>query len=252
MTWWEPRTLGHGQELEARIGLLRLRIARDVGRVRVAWLHVEGDEPETSEVCEPRPAGEVEPGWSVHRFAVDGKGDRVALRPALAPMPVVARPEVPFTVVPGGSVVVYLGPPLWAVVEAGGVPLTEIATVPSKGTWFGSPTDGELCVGMRTRLRMKLEDLVPRDHRAVAPVTIRNRGQDPLHVERLWLPAPNLSLHLDEAGRVKTQPVELIRSEGQDEAERKIGKPGAGTPLAPPRHVSDDNPVLRVFNSVFR
>ena len=247
MSWWDAVALEPGQERTARIGALLLRVARDAGRVRVAWRYAAMDEGIEAKVSEPVPADAVDDDWLVQRFAVDAAP--VSLAPKLAPRPVVARPEVPFSVVPGGAVTVYVGTPLWVLVKAGDIELIELPAVEPKPTWFGTSLEGEHCIAMRTHLRMDPSEVVPRPHRAVAPVTIRNQGADALQVDRLWLPVQTLSLHLD-GGRLATQAVELVRSEGQEQAERKIGA-GRGTLLAAPRELPEANPVMRVFNSVF-
>ncbi len=93
--------------------------------------------------------------------------------------------------------------------------------------------------------------MVSRPHRAVSPVTIRNRGVDPLLVERLLLPVPNLTLHADPEGHLWSQEVLLVRREGQESAERHLGKAGPGPALSTPRAQPEASAVTRVFNSVF-
>lgn len=247
MTWWEAFPVDRGQEVALQVGLLALRVARQDQRLRVAWTHVGGAEPQTVEVGAPGPLTDPVPGWTVHRFAAKGFPDAIAVRPKTADRAVVARPDVPFSVEPGSEVRVFVGTALW--VDVAGV--VELPTVPAKQTWLGTFTEGELCYAMRTHLRMRVEDLEARAHRAVVPVVIRNDGDDPLRVDRVAIPVPSLSLHVDEQGRMWSQEVVLLRHDDQERAERKLGRPGPGRLVAEPREKRPMNPVMRVFNSVF-
>lgn len=249
--WWDERPLPDDSELEARIGQLCLRVAREGQLARLAWHHDEGEETNEPVIGEPAAVRKPEADWTVVRYATGGGKGGLVFAPKLAPLPVVARPEVPFTVAPGRSVEVFVSTPLWLEVRVGDDVLDELAAVPPKDTWFGTSTEGEHCLAMRTHLRMLLANVVLRQHRAVAPVTIRNRGKDPLQIERVRLPVPSLSLSVDDGGRLWTQPIELLRDEGQETAELKVSPHLRGTQIAVPRERSGANPVMRVFNSVF-
>lgn len=247
MKWWEAIPLGRGQEVELQVGLLALRVARQDQRLRVAWRYLARPEPEVVSVQAARPLEEPTPDWTVHRYAAHGFPDALTVRPRTADRSVVARPDVPFSVEAGAEVRVFVGTAIW--VNVAGV--VELPTVPPKQTWLGTFVEGELCYAMRTHLRMRIDDLELRAHRAIAPVVIRNEGDDALRIDRVAIPVPSLSLHVDETGRLWTQELVLLRREDHERAERKLGRPGPGVLLAEPRQKQPINPVMRVFNSVF-
>jgi hypothetical protein len=171
-----------------------------------------------------------DPDLVTHRYSVRDTGETVALRPALADRPVVARPEHPLAVLPGESVTLYLSTPLWVRVE---LPASErlLQEVPShrmSDTWFGPSTrEGELCYATRTAGRLQLDRLPTRLHRALTPLRVRNRASDALELERVQLPAPHLALYRTPDDVLWTEAVTMIRREGETGADVRIA---GGTP----------------------
>lgn len=249
MPWWDPVDLPIGQELSLELGLVGICVARHDGLVRIGRRALAIQEGEAVRLDGPRPMAELDPPWEVQRHAV--RAGAVSLVPRTAPRPVVARPEVPFSVAPGAQVKVFVSTPLWVEVRVGGTALSEFPVVPTKPTWFGTSVEGEECFAMRTVMRLSLAEVVLRPHRAVAPVTIVNEGVDALRIERLWIPVHHLTLHVDPEGRLWTREVHLTRREGQEQAERHLGRAGPGPAVAQPREKPVENVVVRVFNSVF-
>lgn len=166
-----------------------------------------------------------DPDLVTHRYSVRDTGETVALRPALADRPVVARPEHPLSVLPGESVTLYLSTPLWVrvVLVDSDRQLLEGPSHRMSDTWFGPSTrEGELCYATRTAGRLQLDKLPLRLHRALTPLQIRNRAKDTLALERVQLPAPHLALYRTADDVLWTEAVTMTRREGDDGAAVRI------------------------------
>lgn len=62
-------------------------------------------------------------------------------------------------------------------------------------TWFGPTTsEGEPCYASKTVCRLRVEDVPLRPHRCLTKVTLRNRADDSLSLDRLKLPVNALAL----------------------------------------------------------
>ena len=144
--------------------------------------------------------------------------DEVALQlvPALADRPVVIRPDTAFWLLGGERVDLFASTPVWIGVRAGesGRALNELPSFRPSDTWFGPNTrEGELAYSSKTRARLDRE---PRVHpfRAATRITVINHDADPLRIERVKVPVPNLALYLDQDGTFWTSPISLERTEG--------------------------------------
>ncbi|MDX1590079.1 MAG: hypothetical protein R3296_14185 [Oleiphilaceae bacterium] len=135
---------------------------------------------------------------SLQRFIRSREAPRLTFRPALADRSMVIRPYNTLQMGPDASCTIYLSTVLWLQVLVGDAQrlLTEIPIMPPSSTWMGPNTmEGEICYAGKTYARMLRESLPMRPWRAITPVHIRNRGQEPLAMERLSLPVPLLPLY---------------------------------------------------------
>lgn len=249
MRWWSPLDIADDRERELALGQLQVRLARRGRLLRLAWRHTSEAERVTVELGEARPAEDVPEGWQVERV-VAGNG-QVRFAPAVADRPIVARPDVPFTVAPRAEVEVFVNTAVWCAIESGAT-LKRLPTIPPKPTWFGTNQEGLPCYAMRTHLRLEREQITRRDHRAIAPVRIVNEGDDPLRVDRVRIPAPNLPVHADATDQLWLPQIVLTRREGQHEAVLSRGRARTEPVLAAPLEPFVDNAVIRAFNSIFR
>ncbi len=262
--WWRDLELAPGRAAAWRIGPLSLTILRNPAEWRLAY----GWTPRGragSEVSGPRwrvttDAEMPEAADNLERHVLRQTSGRVHVLPALADRPVVTSPRLPLFVLPDQEVVLYVGSPLWAVVEVDDPPrrLRELPIRRPSDTWFGPSTlEGELCYATSTRAGLRVEDLPFFSRRAVTPVRIRNLTETPLEVERLKLPVPYLSLYATPQGQLWTQAVTMTRSEEGhmanlafgDEAPSQAGRAGL---IAAPREESQRGVLFRAFGSLFR
>ncbi|HEX6551088.1 MAG TPA: hypothetical protein VF117_10480 [Gammaproteobacteria bacterium] len=241
------------------IGPLELWVQHLAGEWRLAWRSGEELMQQVARVELNLPIRSPEADMQVYRFSLRETDRPLRLSPALADRPVVVRPEMPLFIPSGEEVTLFVSTTLWVTVSAGSQSpmLIEMPTLRPSDTWFGPNTrQGELCYASRTLAHTRIEDIVPRPHRAITPVRIRNHGHEPLLLERLSVPVPLLTLYENKAGEFWTQSVLLERSGRDDQARLQLGDarlPGgmALKQIGVPRQIDDDSSVFRALSRFF-
>jgi hypothetical protein len=143
----------------------------------------------------------------------------VTLSPIPADRPVVVRPEHPLSVPAGEEVRLYVSTPLWVRIETNGTRLQDVPSHRPSDTWFGPSTrEGELCYASRTAGRVNLAHLPLRMHRAVTPLRVRNRADDPLPLERVHVPTQYLALYRTDDLVLWTEALTIDRTRSDEEA----------------------------------
>jgi hypothetical protein len=197
---------------------------------------------------------------TVFRYGFQDPPDVVRLKPCLADRPVVVNPESPLLVPPNEDLVLYLSTPLWVIVTIGSssAVLLDHPTDRPTDTWFGSTTTtGELCYASRTAARLTFDNLPVRPHRAVTIASISNRAASPLAVEKLRIPAPQMSVYGTEGGRLWTETVTFERHEDGEMARHQHGKgppdiATTATLLGGPRSPVEPGLIVRTFGGLLR
>jgi hypothetical protein len=261
-SWWGPSKVQPGQTGYWRIGPLRLWIQRLEGEWRI--VHEQGSDSLDASLEREMPveAGDLLSREDVCRYVFPDSSGNLVLGVALADRPVVSTSDKPLNVPPGEEVTLYVSSLLWVCIDAGkpAKRLTEIPVFRPSDTWFGSDTqEGELCYAIKTFHRVKLDDIPVRPHRATTAVLVRNRAETMLKLERMRLPAPNLSLFQTEDGRLWTQDVIMERTGEDDFASMRLRNRTTGTKapagkaklVSGPRQKAEDNLVVRAFTSLF-
>ncbi len=205
--WAQPYTLASGETQHHELGHIQLWVTLldKEWQVRVRTLEPQGDPVHWRErIGHTLPSVEV----PVQRFIRSAdQAPCVTFVPALASRPTVIRPFQPLTIPAGGQCVIYVGTLVWLQVCVGEARslLTELPLSTPARTWVGRNTmEGELCYSSSTFARLVLEAVPKRPWRAVTPVSIVNRRNEPLLLERFNLPTPLLSLHLNDKGQLWT------------------------------------------------
>lgn len=257
--WWGEFEIPQGQGRQWRIGPCHLQVHRTEYELRVVlWRDEDAHDPTFDmdvPVDEEPPASAI-----LGRFGFQRSPDRISLLPVPADRPVIARPEHPFYLPPHERAVIYVSSPLWVQLHAGnsGAMLFEQPLYRPSDTWFGDSTrSGELAYASRTTARLDLENIPILSHRAISAVELENRADTVLELDRLRLPAPNLSLHATAGGHLWTESVFLVREEDGDVAAiRTEDQPPAE--LGPmqfvraPRVKSERGTLLRSFGRALR
>lgn len=194
------------------------------------------------------------------RFSAINNSDSVGIMPALADRSIVARPEKPFHIPKGGKATVFVGSPLWFQVSVGSPDSLLLLDKPifrPSDTWFGpNSREGELCYASRSFLRISLDKLPRRPHRAFTAVNILNCSNTQLDIESLNLPVSQLTLYKDADGQLWTQDVTFERNKdgGFASFRTKSSAPSYANNaviLAEPRQKGVDNMVVRAFSAMF-
>lgn len=258
--WWGEFDLGCGDVGCWEVGGTRLWVDHCTDEWRLAWQRDPAADEALVRVTIPADEAVPEKVDERLRLAVSGGGARLRVVPALADRSVVSRPEIPFSVLAGESITLYLSTPLWWRLELveGGKQLHEVAIQRPSDTWFGASTvEGELCYASRTHCRRRREELVPRPYRAVTQLKVDNRTEAPLLLERINLPVPTLSLFQDAAGGLWTQSAVLLRKPDDEMAtlrleERPPADIGPVERVGGPRQRSERTFMTRAFGALFK
>jgi len=193
--FWEPFHLGDQQARGFALGPLRLWVRRD-GDDWLSLVFRDGDT--TQNKCVPRLEEEVPEAGQWRRIGSVAATPELKLLPALPNRPVVVRPEVPYTILPGERVQFYVGVPLWVnLLSKNDVSVLEEPVLRLSNSWFGTPMDGELAYAMRTLAKRQAADLDFHPWRAVCPVRVKNQSKEKLSFERICLRVQYLDLYHD-------------------------------------------------------
>lgn len=259
MDCWTTYSLAGGETGAWSIGPLSLWITRLENEWQLTW--ESGSDPMDPALRVEVPARQTAPpsGSNFSRYGVRKTSSKLVLAPVLPDRPIVVRPVVPFYIPSHEETTLYVSTPLWVRMKVGESPktLSEIPAFRLSDTWFGlSTTEGEICYATRTAARLRAEDLPSRPHRAITSVTIRNRSESALLLERLKLPVPFLSLFRDGEGHLYTESISLEREENDDGVRVKLGKgphhqAGDAAKISEPRIQIEKSFMVRAFHSLF-
>lgn len=254
--WWGKFTIDEDKAGLWRIGSACIRIERSINEWVVAC--TEGLESGSNEVSVEIPIerqGRFETDWKASRFAVGRTDGKITITPATADRPVVIRTEVPFHLLPRTDVSFYVSSPLWFKIEVGSPAsaLQDFPVLRPSDTWFGpSPKEGEYCYANRVYGQLRLDNINFKPHRAVTVVSLRNRSADSILIERLKLPAPNLSLYEGDPGGLWTQamvleigPDKALNLQLRDRAPSEIKNPRL---IAGPRQKMEKGVLTRALS----
>jgi len=171
------------------------------------WLHRDGDDWESmvhrdvataAEGLRMNLPGEAPVGGQWRRLGSVSETPKLRFRPMMPNRPVVVRPEMPYTILPGERIQFFVGLPIWLAVETESeIRLLEEAVIHLSNTWFGAPMEGELAYAMRTWARREAEDLDFEPWRVVCPVRLKNMTKDKLSFERICIRARFLDIYQD-------------------------------------------------------
>lgn len=191
--FWKPFTLGNHTSRGFGFGPLQLWFKRDGDD----WLAlVSRDTDLTQTDCILDVMGDPPETGTWRRLGSISASPELRISPLMPSRPVVMRPEVPYTILPGEKIQFYVGVPLWVgVYSQGNVLLMEEPVLQLSNTWFGTPMEGELAFAMRTLAKREVDDLDFHPWRAVCPVRVKNQSKEKLQFERICLRVRYLDLY---------------------------------------------------------
>ncbi|HBM48950.1 hypothetical protein [Marinobacter sp. UBA3607] len=259
--WAHPYQLASGQTQQHRLGHTHLWVTLLDQEWQVRFVV---QQPEDSAdpltwfetIGHSLPSSEI----PVQRFVRSGDNGEVCFIPAMASLPTVIRPSQPLTVPAGGRCVLYVGTNLWmkVCVGEGRSELTEVPLAVPSRTWLGrNSMEGEICYASSTYGRLALEAVPKRPWRAVTPVTIINRRERPLLLERFSLPTPLLSVYRNGQGLLWTPGITVECETDMNSASLRIDQSapqaaGECELLAPAREkLAKGRRLVRAFDHIF-
>ena len=194
--FWGERTLEAEASAGWKLGPLSLWVRR---RRYEWWVYTErgGSDELVQKFVEGKPPKE-DAAWK--RWAFTGEISVVRLSPAAPDRSVVARPETPLRIPPDNEVLFFVSVPLWMRVSVGEQAsemstLTEEPTRVLSNTWFGEPTEGELCYALKTGASRDLDGVKRGSYRFVCPLLVKNHSTEELSFQKVCLPVPYVQLY---------------------------------------------------------
>ncbi len=247
---WGPLVLEESVVYRWRIGPLTMWAVKYPHEIRLS--RKQSRDPAEDLIEGPVETGEPLPeDEQTTRFAAGVMDRRLILEPMLADRNVVVRPEIPFTLVSGGTVALYVTTPLWVRISTRKHNLAEIPTFRPSDTWFGpSSIEGELCYASRTHARMNLHKVEMNPARVPTVVHLKNLTDEPMEMDKVNLPIPHLSLYRTKDGMFWSQSVSATWGKDEERAVVQLmtGPPAEAEnaePFAGPRATDIPNIMVR-------
>jgi hypothetical protein len=134
--------------------------------------------------------------WS--RFIVEEGSNIIQLNPALPDRAVVVGSETQVKILPQTKALFFVGIPIWVRIYIGENKkneVTEIPTIILSNTWYGDPTGGELCYGIKSRTRRSMGELEESSQKAVCTVVVNNLSEVQLDYKKFCIHVENLKLY---------------------------------------------------------
>lgn len=257
--WWGEVRVEQGQTVRWQVGPLVLWLQRLEGEWRIFRLRHDDPLLDSVDIARAVPETDIADEATIERFAFGGASPLLDIGVRLPDRPIVSRPEHPFHIPPGEEVLLFLGSPLWISV-ATAKPARRLFDMPvfrPSDTWFGpTTTEGELCYASRTLGLLRVEDAPRCPHRCITAVTIRNRADDELSLDRVKLPVGLLDVFVADDGRLWTNDVLLERREEGEHARLSVSRKAPARAPSPrmlteARGVDLGDAMIRVFSTLF-
>lgn len=184
--------------------------------------------------------------------------DALEIVPALPDRAVVVRPMSPVTILPGRWARFYFTVPLWirfvshppGKVET----MCEIPSVALSSTWFGTPTAGDRCYALDSRLERSAVNL-EMGLRAVCSLVVRNTAREDLKFQRISIHVEHLRLFASQNRFWANEITVAFRGASEisnvSYAAAPAGEAAGAAQVAGPRVPFDRNLLKRSF-SLFR
>lgn len=184
------------------------------------------------------------------RLAVSTAADVVTLQPKLADRPVIVRPHSPLTIAARHRITLYVSTPLWLSIGIADTrvefPLQQLSD-----TWMGALTgEGSLCYGSLTHARLDKSLLLKLPYRALTPVSINNLSDENVTLERLRIPAPNLSLY-EGGGQLTTESLAFIMDIKNHQGSVTIEQSANSPCVSPAREQADRGILTNTWENLF-
>jgi hypothetical protein len=258
--WWRTISVAENGTMSFQIGPLQGWVQRSRLEWSLAHRYASDDDDDRSFLFQESASDGPPERSERSRFPFRQTAAELHFKPALADLPVVVRPEDELFLPPGEETRLFVSTPLWLVLAAGPREVTLVdmpIRLPSE-TWFGPSTrEGEVCYAARSRAKLFLADLRVSGIRAITAVHVRNRGHNPFAINRIKVPAPQLSLLLSEDGRLWTETLSIERTVDAKTVALEIGTKAPpevhrAVRIGQPRRVAERRDLFQSMGSFLR
>ena len=151
------------------------------------WQKIDDEEPE-------------DVSWE--RWAFSKPHEEIAFLPAMQERPLVVKTTTPTHIPSGMEAVFYVNIPMCAKVETRTsnekTELLSVSSVTLSDTWFGNNFEGDLCYALKTKAVRSVSDAKPQPHRALCPILIANKADEPLPLQKICIRANYLNVYASD------------------------------------------------------
>ncbi|WP_292439873.1 hypothetical protein [Methylophaga sp.] len=216
--WWGNFAVALGEQLTLRCAdlCLQLQSLSNQWWLGYEWqLDVNQFQPVLETVAEEA----LQSLENEQRFVFAELPASLTLQPALADRPVVCRPVVSVSLLPFQEVTLFVCLPLWVKLQTsdGDETLLDIPTVRVCDSWFGPNTrEGVISYASQVSEQLDVKPISNNKARAAIEVRIQNQSDQMLTLDKISVPAPNLSLYADARGQFWTPRITLVRRDNED------------------------------------
>lgn len=265
---WGELTIQRDGESRVEIGALALTVARrdrvwvlgwsDAPEERIPSAAAADDASDAASTLQVRPAL-PDRALICRRFA--------GLAGANGAEPADPSASATLRLLPGAHLDLFQAVPLWLqIVQADGALLCDRPIVRPSDTFFGSTTrQGELAYATAEAAALDEGSLRGRPDLALAQIQLRNLSARDWSIQRLYLPAPSLSLYVEAHDRepdeedafcpFRTSSLVIERTDNHVRADVRVDKsppPTLRSPLvaAEPRHRATPNLLVRALSEI--
>lgn len=257
--WWGEFSLPVGAAACWTIGPTRMWIEHYAREWQLAYRNGGDPADGSSRVELPLPLGQVDAAAKVSRYGLADGSELLSVMPLLADRPIVSQPEIPLYMLPQQTLSLYISSPLWLQVRAGAqqLLLQEMPVQRPSDTWSGPLIrSGGLCYASSTMARTDLDNFPFSPLRAVTPIRLTSRAEQPVLVERLNLPVPYLSLYQAQDNTLWTEAVELEYRSAKELTLVQLNtdapvEAGGASRIAAARNKADRGLLSKAFGSLF-
>lgn len=197
---WSDRTIESDKMESVSIGNLHLWILFKDSDLWIGYMHDEIEEGET-----PDPPEDLD--WT--RWAMEGKVQNVRLVPVFPDLPLIVKSEYTLKIRSKSKIKVFSRMPIWVrvVIPRSDYQLIEVPIIQLSRTWFGTPTEGELCYHATTKARRDLSKIDPKPYLVNCPILISNKSEEDLVFENFCYRVERLGIyqHKNELWADETQ-----------------------------------------------
>lgn len=189
---WDLLTAGTEAPPGFQVGPLCVWIREWEGDLLLSMQRRPAEEGQKIRLLEAPPEEDAE--W--RRVGAWEERSEMELLPSFPDRPVVVRPEMAFTLLPGERIQLYVGVPILLTLRRKDEPpFFSEPVLPFSNTWFGTPVEGELSYALRAQARRNSGQVEACPWRVICPVRVRNQSKEILSLQRLCLRLRYLSIY---------------------------------------------------------